>query len=72
MTGMSDERLVELLRLAKLTAAAPPAADLWPRVRARLDQRPAGLGPSDWVLVISLVALCLLRPALASVLLIHF
>ena len=69
---MTDKTL-ELLRSA-MTVHDPdgPSGDLWPLVRRRLD-RPAKRPPvADWVLAAALVLLCLLRPSLVGVLLLHF
>jgi hypothetical protein len=69
---MTDKTL-ELLRSAMTVPDIDgPSGDLWPRVRRRLD-RPANRPPAaDWVLAAALVLLCLLRPSLVSVLLLHF
>ncbi len=73
MTSLSDDATVRLLRdaLAPPRAAAPPA-DLWPRVRGRIDR---GLPPPtavDWVLIAAAAALCLLQPSAILVPLFHF
>ena len=73
MNTLSDEKTLELLReaMGAYNVDGPPG-DLWPRVRHRIDlgvgRPPAG----DWVLAAALLLLCLLRPSLLGVLLLHF
>jgi hypothetical protein len=72
MSRLSDERAIDLLRrsLTSEQGARPP--DLWPRVRRRLDERSAPPVVLDWLLAVAAVALCLLQPAVLSILLLHF
>jgi hypothetical protein len=72
MSRLSDEKTLELLRGAMRPYSVDgPRDDLWPRVRRRIDRAnrpPAG----DWLLAAALVLLCLLRPSLVGILLLHF
>jgi hypothetical protein len=72
MSRLSDEKTLELLRAAmRAQIVDGPHDDLWPRVRRRIDRanRPPA---ADWVLAAALVLLCLLRPSLVGILLLHF
>jgi hypothetical protein len=70
---LSDERALELLRAAmRVEQQATPAADLWPRLRKRIDRRAVPSSVSDWMLIAALAVLCLLEPSLARILLLHF
>jgi len=73
MNRLSDEQALELLRdaLPAYGAGGPPA-DLWPRVRHRIDRAADRPPAGDWVLAAALVLLCLLRPSLMGILLLHF
>jgi hypothetical protein len=74
MTELTDDQAIRLLREAMpvLDAARQPEADLWPRVRHRIERRTSPLPTADWILALVLVGLCLLRPSLLGVLLLHF
>ena len=74
MTRLSDEEALELLREAMPAMEGPdgPIADLWPSVKRRIDR---GISPpptADWLLAVALAVLCLLRPAVVGLLLLHF
>jgi hypothetical protein len=72
MSRLSDEKTLELLRGAmRAYNLDGPPGDLWPRVRHRIDRanRPPA---ADWVVAAALVLLCLLRPSLVGLLLLHF
>jgi hypothetical protein len=73
MTRMSDERAVELLR-ERLPAPAheDPDRDLWPLLRSRIEAGNRTAPAADWILAIALLVLCLIRPSLTAILLIHF
>jgi len=73
MNRLSDEKALELLRGAMTARSVDgPPDDLWPRVRHRIG-RAANRPPlGDWVLAAALVVLCLLRPSLVGILLLHF
>lgn len=74
MNRLSDEKTLELLRAAMPASHSDAStSDLWPRVRRRIEQQEAARLPAaDWLLVAALVLLCLLRPSLVGVLLLHF
>ena len=73
MSKLSDEKTLELLRSAMPAYDADgPPGDLWPRVRHRIDQAASRPPAGDWVLAAALVLLCLLRPSLVGLLLLHF
>ncbi len=73
MSRLSDEKTIELLRDAiPATAHDGPATELWPRVRSRMAQGGSRAPAADRVLAIALALLCLLRPSLAGILLVHF
>jgi hypothetical protein len=73
MNQLSDERALELLRAAMPAVGADrPLDDLWPRVRRRIDRRPVPPSMLDWILVAAVALLCLMRPSLAGILLLHF
>jgi hypothetical protein len=73
MSDLTDERALELLR-----GALPPAdnarqtVDLWPDVQRRITGGTQQPRTADWILVLALVLLCLFRPSLAGILLLHF
>lgn len=73
MSRLSDERTIELLR-GVLTAPAvdAPSGDLWPRVRGGIDRSGPHPPVRDWMLAAALALLCLLRPSLLRILLLHF
>ena len=71
--NLSDDEVIGLLRNAlPSVASAPPGADLWPRVRygVTASAPPPGLG--DWLVAAAVVLLCVLRPSLTAILLLHF
>jgi hypothetical protein len=74
MTRLTDRQVLELLRDAMPAAEGGkgPHRDLWPSVRRTLDQGTSPPRAADWVLAAALVALCLLRPSLVGVVLVHF
>ena len=73
MSRLSNEKALELLRGAMPAYHVDgPPDDLWPRVRHRIDQAANRPPAGDWVLAAALVLLCLLRPSLAGILLLHF
>ena len=73
MSRLSDEKTLELLRGAmRVHNVDGPPDDLWPRVRHRIDRAASRPPAGDWLLAAALVVLCLLRPALVEVLLLHF
>lgn len=73
MKTLSDERALELLRAAmRVEERETPAADLWPRVRERIDRRTVPSSPTDWMLIAAVAVLCLLEPSLVRILLLHF
>jgi hypothetical protein len=72
MSRLSDERAVELLRKAVTIERGPSPPDLWPRMRRRLDERSTRPLTLDWILALAAVVLCLLQPAVVSILLLHF
>lgn len=73
MNRLSDEKALELLRDAMPADYVDgPLDDLWPRVRRRIDQEANPPPAADWVLAAALVLLCLLRPSLVGVLMLHF
>lgn len=72
MSTLSDEDALALLRAALPVAAPPPAADLWPQVRRRIDRGTSPALASDWLLAVAIALLCLLNPSLAGILLLHF
>jgi hypothetical protein len=71
MTRLSDERVVELLRAAMPAIEATPPASAWSRVRAKIERNVPAPPLADWLLVAALALLCLLRPALVGILLVH-
>lgn len=73
MNRLSNEKALELLRgaLPAYNVDGPPD-DLWPRVRHRIDQRGNRPPAGEWVLAATLVLLCLFRPSLMGILLLHF
>lgn len=71
--GLSDEKVLELLQEAvSSTPPEGPAIDLWPSVRSRITTRTSEPHPVDWLLATALALLCLFRPSVAEILLIHF
>ena len=74
MTRMTDDRARELLRDALPVPEweHDGTADLWPRVRRRIDEGHNPPPAVDWVLAMAMVALCLLQPSLLGILLLHF
>jgi hypothetical protein len=72
MDELSDEQVIALLRGAARREPAPQAGDLWPRVHRRIQHRRGRFERLDWLLVAALALICLLRPALARILLFHF
>jgi len=74
MKKLMDGKALELLRGAMPPPERDdrPPTDLWPRVRRRIDQGGSPPPAADWVLVAILGLLCLLRPSLVSILLLHF
>lgn len=74
MTRLTDEKALELLRDAMPAPEGGDGlvADLWPRMRRRINQGSSPPPAADWVLALALAALCLLRPSLVGVLLLHF
>jgi len=71
---MNDRKALELLRDAMPPPRADdgPAADLWPRLRRRVDRGGNRPPAADWVLAVVLGVLCLLQPSLFGILLLHF
>ena len=60
----SDERMRKLLREAMGPVADPELKrDLWPRMQARLDDRPVHVPWWDWALAAAVVLCLLLFPA---------
>jgi hypothetical protein len=72
MTNLDDGEALELLRRAMRTETAPLSADLWPRVRERIDRGAVAPPVADWLLVAALALLCLLQPSLIGIVLLHF
>jgi hypothetical protein len=74
MKKSMDGKALDLLRDAMPPPEGRdlPPTDLWPRVRRRIDQGGRPPPAADWVLVGVLGLLCLLRPSLVSILLLHF
>jgi hypothetical protein len=74
MKKLMDGKALELLRDAMHPpeAGEGPQTDLWPRVRRRLDQKASSPPAADWVLAVVLGLLCLLRPSVVGILLLHF
>lgn len=73
MNQLSDERALELLRAAMPAVGVDrPLDDLWPSVRRRIDRGPVPPSALDWILVAAVALLCLMRPSLAGILLLHF
>jgi hypothetical protein len=74
MTRLTTEKALELLRDAMPAPQGSdgPRADLWPCVRRRIDRGTSPPPAADWVLAVTLAMLCLLRPSLVGVLLLHF
>lgn len=72
MKPLSDEEVVALVRsrMAARRGASPP--DLWPRMRRRIDERPAAGLTFDLVLALAAAVLCIVQPAILSILLLHF
>ena len=71
MTRFSDDQLVQRLRQALPVADRSTDADLWPRVRGRIERGAPPPAPVDWMLAIAVVALCVLQPAAVTLLLFH-
>jgi hypothetical protein len=73
MSDLTDGRALELLRGA-LPAAVDrrQTVDLWPDVQRRITRGAHQPRTADWILVVALVLLCLFRPSLAGLLLLHF
>jgi hypothetical protein len=79
MTHVSDEQILRLLR-SELAAPAGAAgagaeapADLWVRVQHRVDEGTrTERSPFDWILLATVLALCILRPEGVAILLLHF
>jgi len=72
MNSLTDERVHELLKSAMPGAAADaPAVDLWPSVRSAIDRAPNPVHAVDYALIALVVAVCLLRPSLIEILLLH-
>jgi hypothetical protein len=72
MNRLSDDEALELLRAAMPVDRKSPPIDLWPRVRRRIDRGVTPPPASDLVLVLLVALLCVLRPSLVGVLLLHF
>jgi len=73
MNQPTDDSIRELLRRAVPPCSVDgPAADLWPRVRRRIDREPARPPAGDWLLSAAVVLPCLFRPSLLEFLLLHF
>jgi hypothetical protein len=74
MKSLMDGKALELLRDAMPPPEVEdrPLTDVWLRVRRRVDQGGRPPPAADWVLVVVLGVLCLLRPSLVSILLLHF
>jgi hypothetical protein len=69
----SDTRLSELLRDALPPPhSTEPSADLWPRVRDRVERDSKWPPVHDWILTAAVVVLCLYQPSLMRFLLLHF
>jgi hypothetical protein len=73
MTGLSDDRVRELLRSIRPEGAKDvPARDLWPRVRAGVDDPSPRLAATDWLLLAALALVGLVQPSSLRMLLFHF
>lgn len=72
MTPLSDEDVVRLVRGGLGSAPGGSTdADLWPRVRERIERGAPPPTISDWLLTLAVVALCLIQPAAFGILLLH-
>ncbi len=72
MSILSDDQALDLLRNAMPVEPDRNPADLWPRVRQRIDRGSTPPAVADWVLVAALVLLCLMSPSLSAFLFLHF
>jgi hypothetical protein len=72
MKPLSDEEVIGLVRneMAARRSSSPP--DLWPRMRRRIHERPATELTFDLVLALAAAVLCIVQPAVVSILLLHF
>jgi hypothetical protein len=71
---LTDEKVVELLRNAMpaLGSVDAPQTDLWPAVLTRVDRGREPFSTADCLLALVIVVLCLARPSLFALLLLHF
>ena len=72
MKPLSDEEVVELVRSRMGARRSSSPQDLWPRMRRRIDERPAAGLTFDLVLAFAAAVLCIVQPAVISILLLHF
>ena len=73
MTQLSDAAVLRLVREGLVPSeAASIEADLWPRVRERIQDGAPPPAPWEWALTAVVVLACLLQPGVFSVLLFHF
>lgn len=72
MSMLSDDEALDLLRNAMPVERDRNPADLWPRVRQRIDRGSTPPAIAEWVLVAALALLCLVRPSLSAILFLHF
>ena len=73
MSSLTDDDILVLLQAAVPAVVESTARDLWPAVRARIETPPRrSLSRADWLLISGITLVCILRPALVSVLLFHF
>jgi hypothetical protein len=72
MKPLSDEEVIGIVRtgMAARRSSSPP--DLWPRMRRRIDERPTTALTFDLVLALAAAMLCIVQPAVISILLLHF
>ena len=72
MSQLSDDEVMDILRSRMPARQSASPRELWPRMRDRIHERPMAAMPFDWLLAIAAVLLCLLQPAVVSILLLHF
>lgn len=68
---MTDDEIQRLLEDALPPADAGPDRDLWPAMRARLDQQKLRVSPFDWALIAAVLAWIIAFPKELLVLLYH-